>query len=355
MKICFLADGPSIHTRRFCTHFASRGHEVLLITFRETQIDGVAVYYIDAGKRNLSGGKWRVLLKTGAVKRILKQTRPDILHALYATSHGMVGALTGFHPYVVTALGSDVLIAPQRSVIYKMLVGHVLKRADWITVMAEHMRSVMISIFGKAEKISVVPFGVDPAVFNTEGPGSRVGFTVISTRNFEQIYNIPMFLKAMAIVKNRIPGLKIWLAGDGSRKQEVVSLTHQLGLDGCVLYGSVPQVRLAELLRSAHVFVSVSFSDGNNVSLNEAMACGALPVVTEIPANTQWVTEGKNGFLVQPNDVDKLAERIVFCHSNYSELARKWIPENRRIVEERANWHRNMQIVEDQYKKLVKK
>ena len=49
MKICYFADGQSIHTQKWCTHFANLGHEVHLITFRDCRIDRVHVHFLNVG------------------------------------------------------------------------------------------------------------------------------------------------------------------------------------------------------------------------------------------------------------------------------------------------------------------
>ncbi|MEN9523212.1 MAG: hypothetical protein RL065_1589, partial [Bacteroidota bacterium] len=143
MKICYFADAPSIHVVRWCKHFASLGHEVHLISFKQNTIENVTEHFIDIGDINVKGGNWKVLLKFGEVKKILKQIKPDIFHAMYATSYGITGALCRFHPYIITTLGTDVLITPNQSKIIKYLLKFAFKKADWITAMADHMKVAM--------------------------------------------------------------------------------------------------------------------------------------------------------------------------------------------------------------------
>ena len=50
-------------------------------------------------------------------------------------------------------------------------------------------------------------------------------------------------------------------------------------------------------LNAADIYVSTSLSDGTSLSLLEAMACSLPVVVTDIPANKEWITDGHNGFL----------------------------------------------------------
>src|ERR1041385_3957155 len=115
MRICYFADAISIHTKRWCSHFASLGHEVHLVSFRKADIPNVTFHLLDAGNIDVRGGNWKVLLQYKKLRKILKEIKPDVLHAHYATSYGTVGALAGFHPYIITTLGSDVLISPKQS------------------------------------------------------------------------------------------------------------------------------------------------------------------------------------------------------------------------------------------------
>ena len=154
MKICFFADGGSIHTVRWCTHFQKLGNEVHLITFNRVEIPNVHVHSVEAGKVNVAGGNWRVLLKFRKVKKLLAEISPDVFHSLYATSYGTTGALCGFHPYVITALGTDVLISPQQSKIYKRLLQFAFSKTDWITAMSDFMKKVIHEMGVANEKIS---------------------------------------------------------------------------------------------------------------------------------------------------------------------------------------------------------
>src|SRR6266568_3578694 len=129
MKICYFGDGESIHVIRWCKHFESLGHQIHLISFKNVAIDTIHTHFIDAGNISVKGRNWKVLLKFREVKKILKQIQPDILHSHYATSYGITGALCGFHPYVITTLGSDILISSKQSIIYKLLLKYAFSKA----------------------------------------------------------------------------------------------------------------------------------------------------------------------------------------------------------------------------------
>lgn len=356
MKICFLADGLSIHTKRWCDHFSKLGHDIHLATFRNAEMENVTVHYLNAGNVSAAGGNWKVLLKVGEIKKVLRDIKPDVLHAHYATSYGIAGSLTRFHPYIITALGSDVLISAKNSFLYGMLVKYALKKADWVTAMADHMKDAMVNMGIDSSKITTVMFGIDPEIFNHNKRRVSVGiFTLTSTRNFEPVYNLKLLLNALALVKGKIPSLSVNMIGDGSQRDELKKMCADLDLNELIkFHGKVPQVQIANTLNESNLFITTSLSDGNNVSLNEAMACGVVSLATDIPANREWIKNGVNGFLIPTDQPEILADKILYVYKNYEELENKTIPFNDKLIAEKALWSSNMAIVENKYKEFSK-
>jgi glycosyltransferase involved in cell wall biosynthesis len=355
VRICFFADGESIHTIRWCKHFHSLGHEVHLISFKKADIEFVYVHHIKTDKIEVSGGNWRVLLKFRQVKSIINKIKPDIFHAHYATSYGVTGALVGFHPYIITALGSDVLISPSQSLIYRLLLKFAFSKADWITAMSDQMTAAISQLGVSSQKISTVPFGIDPGIFNNNKRALPVNdFVITSTRNFEEIYNIPHLLRAVALVKDQIPQVRLNLIGDGTQREVLKKQVKELGLESITnFFGRIPQHEIASVLNRSHLFITVSLSDGNNISLNEAMACGALPIATDIPANKQWIEHHKNGFLIPINDIDGLAKTIMHCYRNFNSIIENVVSLNQNIIQEKAIWSKHMDIVAKKYNQLI--
>jgi hypothetical protein len=108
MRLVYLADAPYVHTRRVVEHFAGKGHEVHVISFRPAEIPSVTVHHVDGLERI---GKARYLVHSRRVKSIVRDLQPDILHALHLTSYGFLAGLTGWQPSIVSVWGTDVLEA----------------------------------------------------------------------------------------------------------------------------------------------------------------------------------------------------------------------------------------------------
>lgn len=355
MKVCYLADAQSIHTQRWVKYFANKGHEVHIITFENYKFDdkNITLHHL-----KVPFSRAKLLFKSLKIRKIIKKIKPDILHAHFLATYGVYGAFSGFHPFVVSAWGSDVLIAPKRSNLSKFFMKHVLKKADIITSVAIHMTKSLVAMGANKKKIVTFPMGIDPNKFNPNvKPTIEFGDKriVISTRSLNPIYNLKLLIRAIPFVIERTPETRFLIIGDGPQKDELIRLSKELKIDDYIKFlGAIPQDRLPQYLVSSDVYVSTSLSDGTSVSLLEGMACGAFPIVTDIPANREWIKNGENGFLVPTDNPRILAKSIIKALSNrdMGEITKR---KNWRFIKENAIWKKNMKKMEDIYDQLLEK
>jgi len=282
----------------------------------------------------------------------------DILHAHYCTSYGFIGAFSNKHPLVVTAWGSDILVSPAESILYRYLVRWVFNRADMVTSMADHMtRHMLLRKYVDPKKVITIPFGVDTNEFNPSYKPKvrdRSGFLVLSTRRLDRICDVSTLIKAAPIVLKKVPETKFIVASDGPLREELEAMVAQGNLSESLTFaGWIPQNDLPQLLTSSDIVVSTAISDGNNVSLNEAMACGAFPIATDIPANREWLVDGENGLLFPPGNAEALAEKIVSALQNHK-LRISAAHLNWEIIQKRASWLFYVEKMEQHYYHLLK-
>ena len=353
MRICYLALATNIHTERFLKYFVKAGHDVHILSFHKGGIEGVTYHHIESPFKN---NYLSFIVHVKKVKRILKEIDPDVVHGIYLTNYCLLGALVGIKPFIATALGSDALLGPKRSIILRYIVKYVLKKADMVTSMAGHMTEELVKLGVERDKIFETPIGVDTSIFNPASRQKRdAKLRIISTRNFEPIYNLGLLLDAIAYVKQRKNGFECILVGDGSRKNELMERSNKLKICDIVKYtGYVPNEKVAEYLASSDVFVTTSSSDGSNISLLEAMARGVFPIATDIPANRQWIDHCVNGYLVPADKPEILGKKIILALEDkyLREKARKI---NWKIIKDRASWQLNMKEIESKYERLAGK
>lgn len=350
MRILFVADAASIHTRRWLEYFRDRGDDVHVASFRPYEMDGVTVHLLP----RFGLGKLGYFFALRALPKLYDALRPDIVHAHYVTSYGFLAAFSGLHPLVVTAWGSDVLIAPKKSRLMRYFARYAVKHADVVTTLADHMKASVVELGVPLDKITSTPFGVDTQFFVPANPEAVVHepLKLICTRNFDFVYDVETLIRALAKVFFGGRKLEVDLVGDGPLRQSLVDLVREQGLESQVkFHGHVEHKVLAGLLAGADIFVTTALSDGNNVSLNEAMACGCFPVATDIPANTQWIRNNQNGYLYPPGDANHLAKVIEMSIDN-NELRMSARAENRKVAETRVDWRICVKQMEDIYRQI---
>lgn len=378
IKICMIGNPDSIHVARWARHFSKRGFDVSLLSYYQPRTDfgdGPAVHFVRArsgaapraGPRTAAGmGRFPGLLRLATATRLsaagfyreLRRISPDVVHAHYVSDYGFLAALSGRHPLVVSAWGSDLLVDPGLSVITRRLVRWVLGRADLVTYNADQLGRAAVALGAPPKRLLQVILGVGPEMLEalatrTVAPEARDP-VILSQRSLERpLYNVDVVIQAMPEVLRRMPSARLVVGGDGALKGQLQQLAVHLDVAGAVEFAgnATWPVGLAERLGKAAVYVSVPSSEGTSVTLLEAMAAGAFPIVSDLPANREWVNHD-GGALVAVRQVAPLADAIV---SALGAPARRGLAakHNREVIDARGLWDVNMARMETAYRDLA--
>jgi glycosyltransferase involved in cell wall biosynthesis len=350
MRICYLADAGSVLIQMRVGYFAQKNHDVHLITFRQGEIEGITLHYI---KSLLPFSyDFSYILSIPKIRRLVREIKPDILHAYYATSYGFIGACCSFEPFVVSCMGSDIMLTPQKLIFYKWLTNYTLRKATFITSVSSPITEKIIKLGIEPQKIQTFPFGIDHNLFFPSHK-HRKELILLSTRSLTQIYNIKTILESLSYLKKEddFEG-KLVIVGEGPERGRLKELAEDLGISSDVIFiGAIPHPKVADYLRTSKIYISMSLSDGTSTSLLEAMACGTFPIVSDIPANREWINDAENGFLVPVLDAKKLAQRIKEALSN-THLMQTAVKKNFDIIRKRVILQNNLGKMEVIYKSI---
>lgn len=283
----------------------------------------------------------------------------ELIHAHWVIPAGLVAIIVGRvcnKPVVVTAHGSDILLMPMRNVVTEWFIRFVLKRADAVISVAEHLTGAIIGMGISREKIVTFPMSVPTESFCPDGPASEGWDTetvIFSNRSLYPIYNVELLIKAAPAILEKHPKASVLIAGEGPEADSLLGLARQLNIEQDVRFlGSIPHDEMPRYLRGTSVYVSTALSDGASVSLLESMACGAFPVVADIPANREWIEDGKNGFLFPPEDADALTAKVIEGLEK-PELREKARAMNTEIIRQRAQWKSNVEKLFELYDRIT--
>jgi glycosyltransferase involved in cell wall biosynthesis len=120
--------------------------------------------------------------------------------------------------------------------------------------------------------------------------------------------------RAVAAARERLPGLRAEIYGDGPDRLKLLTLIRRLGLDGAVeAPGFVEGERVEDALRRALCLLLPSRREGYGLVVVEAASLGTPSVVVAEPDNaaTELIADGENGFIASSAEPEQLAAAIV--------------------------------------------
>jgi glycosyltransferase involved in cell wall biosynthesis len=304
---------------------------------------------------------WRRLLAipwyVRSVRKQIDQFKPDVLIGYRSTSYGFIAALTGYRPVVVAAQGeSDVWPAGHWSnAITSRMARYSLRRADLIHAWGPTMVPSLLELGSATEKVMILPRGIDLDQFPFHEPFENDrSFSCVVSRSLFPEYHHDVLIEAFSAAVHSLPGVSCHLviAGDGPLRGPLEQQCAALGISGNVEFcGKLAPDHLAQVLHKADAYLSLPETEGVSASLLEAMAAGCIPVVTDLPANRDWVEHGVNGFLVQ-GVASAVREALIQLWADRQRY-RRIAMENRNVVARRADARKNAVTFVNCYKTLA--
>ncbi len=401
MRLAFIADGRSPIAQGWISLLTERGHEVhLLSTFRCVPIPGIAsLHFIpvgfsgmgkqgERGEFHTPGGTQGIGLRSvirhwlgpftlpraaGTVRKILETLEVDLVHSLRIPFEGMLGASAQLQvPLVVSVWGNDFTLHARSSPGMKYHTRQALSRAD--ALHADCKRDIRLAAdwgFQLDRPTVVLPGGggvvrdlFKPTLpeMETFRPEVRKHLEdlpadspiVVNPRGFRAYVRNDTFFRSIPGVLERIPGA-IFLCPAMAGNEEAIRWIAQLKIEHSVrLLPKLSQREMAMVYRLSKVMVSPSEHDGTPNTFLEAIACGCFPVVGDLESLREWVADGENGLLIDPDDAEGLAQATSRALSS-AELREQASKINQDLIDERADRERVAISAERFYKDVVER
>lgn len=147
-------------------------------------------------------------------------------------------------------------------------------------------------------------------------------FVILYVAELIKRKNQTMLIEAMKEIAKKFENIKLILVGNGELSDEYEKIIHDIHLEKNVeLLGFRKDV--PKLMQIADLYVSTSKQEGLPVNIMEAMISGLPIVTTNCRGNRDLIIEGKNGYLIDINDIEMLVNKILFVYENYSQEKEK--------------------------------
>ncbi len=406
MKLLFVCDITSIHAGKWVRFFIQRGHEatVYSTTFAPASFEGCAVHHdqpqprergtdfprlaslaarFPSVERSLeefhiarSKRRWLAEVQRLAprVRELVRTIKPDAIHALRIPIEGFLAAeAAGDTPLAVSVWGNDLVYFAAEDERFRRRTANTLRRCGMLFSDCERdIRLARRYGLPANARTLVVPGagGIPRAVldeaatqlhfrrdyFSHIRPSAAVP-VLLTPRGFgsHSINNVPL-LKAAAVVRDEGIDFRLVLVGllGTYRHRLLTRFAERLGLQRHVHF--VHQLPYDELMRayqSSDFYVSCTRHDGTPNSLLEAMAWGAVPVMSSLESIREWIEDGRNGFLFDPDNPSTIADalkRAMIAGDRLMAIRQ----ENHELVRQRAEYEANMSRAESTMKEWLR-
>jgi len=336
LKLFILADARSAHTIKWVNSLLDQGICIFLFSLSKydkknfTQTERLTIFSANFTDKIFDNSVWTKLIFLKVlpqIKRKIKEFSPDILHAHYASSYGLLGALTFFKPFIISVWGTDIYNFPRNNLINRAVLKFSLSRADKIlsTSIAMGIETAKYT----NNKIEITPFGVDVNKFTPTSKLEDSKHLLIGTvKTLEDQYGIDIFIRAYQIFRNNNKAInsKLLIVGGGSQREILEKLTFDLGIkDETTFINLVPYNEVVKYHNMIDIFVAVSREESYGVAVLESSSCGNPVIVSEVGGLPEVVKNNVTGLIVPKEDIKSTAlaiEKLVLNKRLRKELGR---------------------------------
>jgi len=258
-------------------------------------------------------------------------------------------------PYTVTTYALDVL-NPQVSKFRTMVMKLVLKNAKKIISISNYTRGILLELGISKENIEVIPLGVNYERFDADIDYSdiikkhtiqdkkvilTVSTLIYSYKGHDKV------IKSLPKVLEKVPNVVYLIVGEGPLRKSLEKIVEELKLENHVIFaGFVPHedVALLKYYKACDVFIMPSGGDekkghveGFGLVYLEANACGKPVIGGRCGGTLDAIVDGETGLLVNPSDIDEIAEALIKILTDES-YAHRLGMNGRKRVENDFDW-----------------
>lgn len=344
MKKLLLIGSNSVHTFNYQELVKEYFDEVKLLTDKQKgplqPLSPALVKFSIRNPLNIRGS-------IKGIEKVIEEFDPDVIHVQQAGTEAWLTlkANRKFNKTcVVTAWGSDVLQNPKLGKLYRNMLVYIINNADHMCC-DSYFVSKEIKKYSRIEDhdIIIANFGIDAL----EKPAEKEKI-IYSNRLHESLYNIDKIIRAFSDFLETDSDWKLIVAGKGSKTESLKKLVSDLGIDEKVIFpGWVSKEENLGYYRKSMIYISVPDSDGTSISLLEAMASDCIPLLSNLPANHEWVNDGLNGIICQNLKAESIQQALQLDYGLLKKI-------NSIIIEKRATKEVNRQRFFELYDNILK-
>ena len=331
--------GVQVYCYELTKNLTLLGEEIIVLapeTEGDSEFDKKAGFeIIRTRKKSASRFAFLSILRRKRIEKIL------IGHGSHYVRLAFLANLLLKIPYNIIVYLEEILPLERKKTIRKSF-----KRADRIVAISHFVKKRLMEIGIPGDKIVVIHPGIDPERF-LPGPepspvkkrhhleNKKVILTIARLGEHKGHANV---IRALPRVLEKASEAIYLVVGSGEKESRLKGLVKELGLKDKVIFtGEVEEEELPLYYAACDVFIMPSDIEGFGIVFLEANACGKPVIGGKVGGITDAIIAGETGLLVDPFDINQIADALVKLLTN-SGLAQRLGKRGRERIEEELNW-----------------
>ena len=319
--------GSGIVATELGLELATRGHEVHFISYAnpirlDAGMPRIHYHEVEVSTYPLFQYPPYCLALASRMAEVAESYDLDVLHVHYAVPHSISAMLaqqmlapTRRLPFITTLHGTDItLVGVDPS--YFPITKFSIERSNGISAVSDYLRERTVEVFGVANEIRVIKNFVNCDRYKPDD--EKAGASqyapageklLLHLSNFRPVKRALDCVRILAEVRKSTP-VHLLMAGDGPDRGPAEHLARELKVDKHVTFLG-KQNHVERLIPLAHVLLMPSELESFGLVALEAMACGVVPVATNVGGVAELITDREDGFLEAVGDVAAQSARVV--------------------------------------------
>ncbi len=333
--------GSGIVAAELGKELADRGHEIHFISYAiplrlDAPADNIQFHEVEVSNYPLFDHPPYTLALATKMAEVAETHSLDLLHCHYAIPHSVSAFLAKSMlaprrlPVVTTLHGTDItLVGSDRS--YLPITRFSIDQSDGVTAVSRFLREATINVIGARNEIEVIYNFVNCDKYK---PISNLEFRncfaprgekiLIHVSNFRAVKRPADVVRIFARVQEEMPAVLL-MVGDGPERSNAEWCARTKGIDSKVHFMG-KRDNIAELIGISDLLLLPSETESFGLVALEAMACEVPVVASKVGGLPEVITDGVEGFLVEPGEVEKMAQcslSILAGESNRKEMGKR--------------------------------
>ena len=319
--------GSGIVATELGLELATRGHQVHFISYAnpirlDAGLPRIFYHEVEVSTYPLFQYPPYSLALASRMAEVVENYDLDLLHVHYAIPHSISALLAKQMlaprrrtPFITTLHGTDItLVGVDPS--YFPITKFSIEQSDGITSISEYLRKETVQVFGVANEIRVVTNFVNCEIYRPDPKHTRAAEFVshgekilLHLSNFRHVKRPLDCIHILNKVRKH-ESAHLLMVGDGPERGPAQRLARELGVEEHVTFLG-KQDHVERLLPAGHVLLLPSELESFGLAALEGMACGVVPVATNVGGVPELITPGVDGYLEAVGDTEAQAGRVL--------------------------------------------